>query len=85
MKHLSIFLVFIVLTLKISGQYMDIKLLISKGAKMINNEKGETPLTWAKSNLNMIQLDDFSWYKDLPFYNELVNSIKSLIEIYSKL
>jgi hypothetical protein len=61
------------------------KLLISKGAKMIKNDNGETPLTWAKSNLNIIQSSEFSSYKDLPFYNELSNSIKSLIEIYSKL
>jgi hypothetical protein len=61
------------------------KLLISKGAKMIKNDNGETPLTWAKSNLNMIQSSEFSSYRDLPFYNDLVNSIKILIDIYSKL
>jgi hypothetical protein len=61
------------------------KLLISKGAKMIKNNDGETPLTWAKRNLSMIQSSENSWWKDNPFYNELVDSVKSLIDIYSKL
>jgi hypothetical protein len=67
------------------------KLLISKGAKLsknVNDEggaNGETPLTLTKSMLNTVQSAEASYWRDLPFYNELVNSLKSLIEIYSKL
>jgi hypothetical protein len=62
------------------------KLLISKGAKMTKiSLTGETPLALTKSNLNSIQSNELSHWRDLPFYNELVNSLKSLIEIYSKL
>jgi hypothetical protein len=61
------------------------KLLISKGAKMTKcSENDDTPLTLAKSSLNTITSNELSW-KDYPCYNELVNSIKSLIDIYSKL
>jgi hypothetical protein len=67
------------------------KLLISKGAKVSKNvdgeggPNGETPLTFTKSMLNLIQSAEASYWRDLPFYNELVNSLKSLIEIYSKM
>lgn len=66
------------------------RLLISKGAKIVKNTDGEggpngaTPLTLTKSHLSMIQSPEASDWRDLPFYNELVNSLKSLIEIYSK-
>lgn len=67
------------------------KLLISKGAKVLKNldneggPNGETPLMFAKSRLNMIQSTEASSWSDLPFYNEVVSSLKSLIEIYSKM
>ena len=66
------------------------KLLISKGARVFKNADGEggpngaTPLTLTKSQLDIIQSPEASYWKDLPFYNELVSSFKSLIEIYSK-
>ena len=66
------------------------KLLISKGARVLKNADGEggpngaTPLTLSKSQLSIIQSPEASYWRDLPFYNELVNSLKSLIEIYSK-
>ncbi len=61
------------------------KLLISKGAKMNKvHLTGETPLAFVKSMLNIIQSPEASYWRDLPFYNELVISFKSLIEIYSK-
>ena len=64
------------------------KLLISKGARMVKNSdgeggsNGETPLTLTKSQLNIIQSPEASYWRDLPFYNEVVSSLKSLIEIY---
>ena len=61
------------------------KLLISKGAKMIKDNLGQTPLTNAKSNLDAIQSDTYSDLRTYQFYNELVNSLKSLIDFYSKL
>jgi hypothetical protein len=67
------------------------KLLISKGARMHNNADGEggpngdTPLTLTKSSLNIIQSGEGSNWRDYPFFNELVNSLKALIDIYSKL
>lgn len=67
------------------------KLLISKGAGIHKNtdsdggQNGDTPLTFTKSNLNLIQSETGSHWRDLPFYNELLNSLKSLIDIYSKL
>ncbi|HBE39691.1 MAG TPA: hypothetical protein DDW27_00500 [Bacteroidales bacterium] len=67
------------------------KLLISKGARALKSAdgeggpNGETPLTLTKSQLNIIQSPEASYWRDLPFYNELVNSLKSLIDIYSKL
>ncbi len=67
------------------------KLLISKGARVQKNtdsdggSNGATPLILTKSMLNMIQSDTASGWKDLPFYNEVVSSLKSLIEIYSKM
>jgi len=67
------------------------KLLTSKGARMLKNAdgdggpNGDTPLTLTKSSLNIIQSGEASYWRDLPFYNELVNSLKSLIEIYNKL
>jgi Ankyrin repeats (3 copies) len=66
-------------------------LLISKGARMHKNTDGEggpngdTPLTLAKSSLNIIQSGEGSNWRDYPFFNELVNSLKALIDIYSKL
>jgi hypothetical protein len=61
------------------------KLLISKGAKMTKvHLTGETPLVFVKSMLNIIQSPEASYWRDVPFYNELVSSFKSLIEIYSK-
>ena len=61
------------------------KLLISKGAKMTKIHKtGETPLASTKEILRIIE-DSASPWRDYPFYNELVNSLKSLIDIYSKL
>jgi len=60
------------------------RLLISKGAKMTKvHLTGETPLAFMKSQLNIIQSPEASYWRDVPFYNELVNSLKSLIEIYS--
>jgi hypothetical protein len=60
------------------------KLLISKGAKMTKIHKtGETPLASTKETLRVIEDSTFHW-QDYPFYNELVNSLKSLIDIYSK-
>ena len=62
-----------------------VKLLISKGAKMTKvHLTGETPLAFVKSMLNIIQSPEASYWRDVPFYNELVNRLKSLIEIYSK-
>lgn len=67
------------------------KLLISKGARVLKNADGEggpngvTPLTLTKSSLNIIQSEVASYWRNETFYNELVNSLKSLIEIYSKL
>ena len=67
------------------------KLLISKGARVSKNTvgeggpNGETPLTLTKSQLNIIQSAEASYWRDLPFYNEVVSSLKSLIEIYSKM
>jgi hypothetical protein len=61
------------------------KLLISKGTKMTKvHLTGETPLVLVKSMLNIVQSPEASYWRDVPFYNELVNSLKSLIEIYSK-
>ena len=66
-------------------------LLISKGARVQKNtdsdggQNGATPLSLTKSMLNMIQSDAASDWRDLPFYNEVVSSLKSLIEIYSKM
>jgi hypothetical protein len=61
------------------------KLLISKGAKMTKiHLSGETPLASTKAMLRIIE-DNSSPWKDYPFYNELVASLKSLIDIYSKL
>lgn len=59
------------------------KLLISKGAKMVSNEYTPSPLNMAKENL-MILEDGSSHWRDYPFYPEMVNSVKSLTEIYSK-
>jgi hypothetical protein len=67
------------------------KLMITKGARMYKNSDGEggpngdTPLTLAKTNLNLLQSGEGSNWKDYPFYNELVNSLKALIDIYGKL
>jgi len=62
------------------------KLLILKGVKMTKvHLTGETPLTLTKSHLNIVQSSEASYWRNLPFYNELVNSLKSLIEIYSKM
>ena len=64
------------------------KLLISKGAKMTKvHLTGETPLMLVKSNLTIIRSGEASalYWRDLPFYNELVSSMESLIEIYSKM
>jgi hypothetical protein len=61
------------------------KLLISKGAKMTKiHMTGETPLASTKETLRIIE-DTASPWRDYPFYNELVNSLKSLIDIYSKI
>ncbi len=61
------------------------KLLISKGAKMTKvHLTGETPMAIVKSRLNIIQSPEASYWRDVPFYNELVSSFKALIEIYSK-
>jgi hypothetical protein len=59
------------------------KLLISKGAKMISNESIPTPLDMAKETLQFLG-DPSSPWRDYPFYSEIMNSIKSLIDIYSK-
>lgn len=59
------------------------KLLISKGAKMISNESISKPLDMAKENLQILE-DKSSPWRDYPFYSDLINSIKSLIDIYSK-
>jgi len=67
------------------------KLLISKGARNHKNTddeggpNGDTPITLTKSSLNIIQSAEGSFWRDYPFYNELVNSLKTLIDIYSKL
>lgn len=61
------------------------KLLISRGAKAQKNDKGDTPLTFARARLNIVQSDEASYWRDLPFYNEVINSLKSLIDIYSKM
>lgn len=61
------------------------KLLISKGARMTEIDMtGATPLTSTREELQIIE-DSSSHWQDYPFYNELVNSLKSLIDIYSKL
>jgi len=56
------------------------KLLISKGAKV-------TPdlIKIAKENLDVFQSDIFSDRRAYPYFNEFINSLKSLIEFYSKL
>lgn len=59
-------------------------LLISKGAKMTSNEFIGTPLEVARENLKKIE-GPGSDYRMEKYYNELVNSLKSLIDIYSKL
>jgi ankyrin repeat protein len=60
-------------------------LLISKGAKMTKvHLTGETPMAIVKSRLNIIQSPEASYWRDVPFYNELVSSFKALSEIYSK-
>jgi len=62
------------------------ELLISEGARALKNEPdGETPLILTKSRLNLIQSDAASYWRNESFYNELVNSLKSLIGIYTKL
>ena len=60
------------------------KLLISKGAKMFSNEGVATTLNMAKDNLRILE-DESSPWRDYPFYDEMKSSIKSLIDIYSKL
>ncbi len=60
------------------------RLLISKGAKMISSVDSPTPLQTAKEMLITLE-DSASPWRDYPFYDELVNSIKSLIDIYGKL
>jgi len=60
------------------------KLLISKGAKMIPEDHDKTPLVSTKETLRTIEYSSSPW-KDYPFYNELINSLKSLIDIYSKM
>lgn len=60
------------------------ELLISKGAKMFSNEGVTTPLIMAKDNLQILE-DESSPWRDYPFYDEMKTSIKSLIDIYSKL
>lgn len=67
------------------------RLLISKGARISKNDDGEggpngkTPMTLTKSQLDIVQSSEASYWRDLPFYNEVVSSLKSLIEIYSKM
>jgi hypothetical protein len=63
------------------------KLLISKGAKMTRTsidegESGDTPLEVSKQTLEIIQSD--ASYKTFPWYDELANSLKNLIGLYSK-
>lgn len=66
------------------------KLLISRGAKMskaVDEEggsNGPTPLSVVKSNLNNLRSEDASHWRELPFYNEIINSFESLIELYNK-
>jgi hypothetical protein len=60
------------------------KLLISKGARATKNDHGQTPLTDVKESLRIVG-DPASPWKAYPFYNEMIISFKSLIDIYSKL
>jgi hypothetical protein len=66
-------------------------LMISQGARVLKSAdgeggpNGETPITLTKSQLNIIQSPEALYWRDVPFYNEIVNSLKSLIDIYSKL
>jgi hypothetical protein len=60
------------------------KLLISKGAKMIPKEGSHSPLNEAKETLSIIENESSPW-KAYSFYDEMKMSIKSLIDIYSKL
>lgn len=60
------------------------KLLISKGARAIKDDHGQTPLTNIKESLKIVE-DPASPWKAYTFYNDIINSFKSLIDIYSKL
>ncbi len=59
------------------------KLLISKGAKNLKNDEGFTALALARKILRIIEGND-TW-TSLPFYDVLIRSYKSLIEILAKL
>jgi hypothetical protein len=59
------------------------ELLISKGAKMTSNEFIGAPLEVARESLKKIEAPG-SEFRLEKYYNELVNSLESLIEIYSK-
>ena len=45
-------------------------------------ESGDTPLEVSKQTLEIIQSD--ASYKTFPWYDELANSLKNLIGLYSK-
>ena len=60
------------------------KLLISRGAKMISSMDTPTALQTAEEMLRSLE-DSASPWRDYPFYDEMVNSVKSLIDIYGKL
>lgn len=59
------------------------RLLISRGAKSLKNDEGLTPLALAREMLRLIENSD-TWAA-MPFYESLVQSYKSLIEITAKL
>jgi len=59
-------------------------LLISNGAKMTSNEFNATPLETARESLKTIEAQGSSWRLE-TYYYELVNSVKSVIDIYSKM
>ncbi len=57
--------------------------LLSAGAKNMNNYDGESPLTVARNNLGLIE--NVPVWESMPFYKSIINGYKGLIDIYNKL
>ncbi len=57
--------------------------LLSAGAKNMNNYDGESPLTVAKNNISLVENDPV--WESMPFYNSIINGYKGLIDFYNKL